>query len=231
MSPGFLSGICPCKTEGSFLENAIYYGKVDIEGRAKGLAVLLSYTDRRADRRLARDLKAGKGAAWEQFYALYAPALFRFVMTLADECKGRAADITQDAMVTAIERIRTYDPKRGGLWAWLCGIAANKRREYLRTAVRDNQLQQQLQSQPAAREPTSDDRSSEVLHVLAQVNPRHQEVLSLKYMEGCSVQEIAKRLAATEKAVESRLSRAREAFRKAYERWESASSEGTRDGG
>jgi len=191
---------------------------------------LLGLRDRRADIRLAKGLKAGKSGAWDQFYALYGSALFRFVMTLSDECKVRASDVTQDVMVTALERIKTYDPKRGSLWAWLCGIATNKGREYLRRAVRENHLQKQLQNRPAPRHATSDEEASEVLHVLAQVHPRHQEVLSLKYMEGCSVQEIAARIASTEEAIESRLTRAREAFRKAYVRWESAASGGVCNG-
>ena len=52
---------------------------------------------------------------------------------------------------------------------------------------------------------------------LALLHPRHQEVLQLKYIDGLSVRETADRLQTTEKAVESRLTRARESFRKALD--------------
>ena len=48
--------------------------------------------------------------------------------------------------------------------------------------------------------------------VLANLLPRHRQILTLKYLEGLSVEEIAKHLAMTFKSVESQLFRARKAF-------------------
>jgi RNA polymerase sigma factor (sigma-70 family) len=138
------------------------------------------------------------------------------VLARSSEGKDRVEDIVQDVILVAVERIGRYDPKRGSLWAWLCGIAVNKLRESARNVKRGGLLRQGLTARlPSAAAP-SDESSSELFQALGGIHPRHQEVLSLKYMEGLSVRAIAKALGSSEKAIESRLSRAREAFRKAY---------------
>lgn len=48
--------------------------------------------------------------------------------------------------------------------------------------------------------------------VLARLMPRYRQILILKYIEGHSVEEIAKKFALTFKSVESQLFRARKAF-------------------
>ncbi len=176
----------------------------------------LNPKDRREDKALARGLKAGKRGAWDRFYTLYAGPLFRFVVARSAEGKGRVEDIVQDVVVVAVERIGRYDPKRGSLWAWLCGIAVNKLRESARNVRRGGLLRQRLTAPLPSAPARSDESSSELFQALGSIHPRHQEVLSLKYMEGLSVRAIAKELGSSEKAVESRLSRAREAFRKEY---------------
>jgi len=56
----------------------------------------------------------------------------------------------------------------------------------------------------------------EVRKVLNALKEGYQEVLRLKYIEGISVNQIAKKLRITFKAAESRLSRARESFKKIW---------------
>lgn len=174
----------------------------------------------REDSALARGLKIGNRHAWGQFYDQYAAALFRFVMTRQECHKDVAEDVAQDVIVVAMERIATYDPRRGSLWAWLCGIAVNKSRESLRTRNRDSRLQERVKGRLSFQGCRTGSESADALDALILLDPRHQEILSLKYVDGYSVREIAERLGLSEKAVESRLTRARSAFRKAHERRE-----------
>ncbi|MFC1601187.1 RNA polymerase sigma factor [Candidatus Sumerlaeota bacterium] len=171
------------------------------------------------DRALAKGLRQGGKAAWSRFYDLYAAGLYRFVLARVGYREDRAADISQDAVVVAIERIKHYDWRRGSLWSWLCGIALNKCRESARRETRSGKLRQELAEQaPQATSPPLEEstHSQDPMFVLTQLHPRHQEALRLKYLEGLSVRDVAERLDVSEKAVESRLSRARESFRKAY---------------
>lgn len=177
----------------------------------------LSREEYREDRALARGLKAGNRRAWSQFYDRYAAPLFRFVLGRVDGQADVAADVAHDVIVVAMERIATYDPRRGSLWAWICGIAVNKSRESLRTRTRDHKLQERIQSHPTLGPSQPGPEDADALVVLAPLNPRHQEVLSLKYVDGYGVREIAQQLGLSEKAVESRLTRAREAFRRVHD--------------
>ena len=97
--------------------------------------------DRHEDRKLAKSLRSGKQLAWEQFYSLYAAPLWRFVLTRLKGREDIAADITQDVIVIAIERIKHFDSKKGSLWKWLCGIAMNKVRESSRNLAQNIQVQ------------------------------------------------------------------------------------------
>jgi len=105
------------------------------------------------DRRLAKALLKGKLRAWAEFYDLYAAALYRFVLARVNGDQEFAADITHDAIVLAVERIRRFDARKGRLWSWLCGIAVNKIREGRRSAARDAQLAERLE-QVAPERPT-----------------------------------------------------------------------------
>ena len=55
-----------------------------------------------------------------------------------------------------------------------------------------------------------------ILLTFEKISEGYVEILRLKYMDGLSMREIAERLKITVKAVESRLARARKAFRKHF---------------
>lgn len=174
----------------------------------------------REDRALAKGLRAGKPRAWTQFYAVYATPLFRFALTRVNSQEDIAADIAQDTIVVAMERIATFNAKKGSLWGWLCGIAVNKSHESLRSQKRVHDLKERIEENPIidAETPMAENLDTpEILGTMAQLNPRFQEVLQLKYVDECSVKEMAQQLELSDKAVESRLSRAREAFRKVHQ--------------
>lgn len=186
--------------------------------------------ERRQDRALAAGLKAGRSASWDEFYALYAPPLFRFVLGRSGGDALRAEDILQDAIVVAVQNIRRYDPAKGTLWNWLCGIAVNKVRETARASLRESPIRSDRETPCAFMPPSPDGRSSDLLAALVLLHPRYQEVLILKYIEDRTVREIAQLLDASEKATESRLTRAREALRAAYKDWKVRQDEESIDG-
>lgn len=175
-----------------------------------------SETSRQEDRRLARGLKAGRRRAWDRFCTIYAAPLYRFTAARCEACIS-AEDLAQDALAEAVEHISRFDANQGALWTWLCGIAMNIIRETRRRHARDDRLQGNLAlAAPQTPEKAPGD-SRDVHLVLSRLHPRHQEVLILKYLEGLAQRDLAERLGLSEKAVESRLTRAREAFRKTCE--------------
>ena len=176
---------------------------------------------RRDDRRLAKSLKRGKQDGWSDFYEVYAEALYRFVLARVQGKRETAEELTHEAIVLCVEQIDKFDARKGSLWAWLCGIAVNKIRENGRAASReDNALREMARGSPTACDPSDIDEGGERLveMVLSSLSPGHQEVLRAKYIDGLSVKSIAASLDVSEKAVESRLTRSRDAFRREHEK-------------
>ena len=183
------------------------------------------------DRRLATGLVKGKVRAWERFYDLYAEALYRFALARLDGDGEGAGEAVQSVMVAAVELIRRFDAKKGSLWSWLCGVALNKIREGRRDAARAAKLQERMRDS-AGGEGNGESEVGNALDVklaLSVLSPGHQEVLIRKYVDGESIKGMAKAMGISEKAVESRLTRGREAFRREYSRLLKAKEAG-RDG-
>jgi RNA polymerase sigma-70 factor (ECF subfamily) len=74
---------------------------------------------------LLRRLASGDAAALDLVYRAEAGEVYRFALAM---CANPAwsADATQDAFVHLAEGPGGYDPEKGPLRAWLCGIARHK---------------------------------------------------------------------------------------------------------
>ena len=171
-------------------------------------------TDRVWRERVLRDaVAAGDAAAWRAWYEAEYPALEGYVRW---RCGGRADladDVLQDTWLTAVKRIRRFDPAAGPFHRWLCGIAANVIRNHLRSWRRRVGRQESMPGEVG----TADrERARRVAEALAALPERFERALRMKYLDRLSVAEIAAACGDSEKAVESLLSRARAAFREAY---------------
>lgn len=176
-------------------------------------------TDRVWRERGLRDaVVGGDAAAWRAWYAAeYAP-LERYVLWRCGSRRDLADDVLQETWLTAVRRIRRFDPAAGAFHAWLCGIAANVVRNHLRTRHRRASRQHRLFGDAGAADPATADgeRAERVAAALAQLPERWERALRMKYLDQMSVAEIAGASGETEKAIESLLARARAAFREAY---------------
>jgi RNA polymerase sigma-70 factor (ECF subfamily) len=170
------------------------------------------------ERALRLAVLAGDEAAWQ---ALYDDAFDRLYAYVAWRCGGMqdvAEEIVQESWLIAVRRIRTFDPQQASFLSWLRGIAANLLRNRFRKA-------QQLKLQPLESDliARSDDQEVErreqaeaIARALAALPDNYEAVLRAKYLEQQSVEEIAADTGSTRKAVESLLTRARQAFREVY---------------
>jgi len=175
-------------------------------------------TDRVWRERGLRDaVVGGDVAAWRAWYAVeYAP-LERYVLWRCGSRRDLADDVLQETWLTAVRRIRRFEPAAGAFHAWLCGIAANAVRNQLRSRRRSSR-QQRLPGDVGAADPATahGERAERVAAALAQLPERWERALRMKYLDRLSVAEIAGASGETEKAIESLLARARAAFREAY---------------
>jgi RNA polymerase sigma-70 factor (ECF subfamily) len=179
---------------------------------------------------LVRRLSRFDEEAWAAFCKEFAPVLGRHVQYRFGCDADRAEEIVQMTFVRCIRSIASFDPSRGSMLDWLKAIASNEARTTLKAQARlrtggdpavgsrsplaaivDCMDRQPLPDELLARK----DVQNMVAQCLVQLPPRQRQVLVMKYQEDLKVSEMARRLSLSEKAVESLLSRSREAFRNA----------------
>jgi len=166
------------------------------------------------ERGLRDAVRAGDEAAWEALYQDSFAGLYAYVQWRCGGLRDAAEEIVQETWLTAVRRIRRFDPARGDFAGWLRGIAANILRNHFRRRRRD-QGRRPLTDESVA--PADDrDRAERVAAALAALPERYEAVLRSKYLDGRSVADIAATHGETPKVVESLLTRARQAFRDAY---------------
>jgi RNA polymerase sigma-70 factor (ECF subfamily) len=167
------------------------------------------------ERGLHRAVLRGDEKAWQALYDASFTALDAYVLWRCAGLRDVADDALQETWLTAVRRIRDFNPNRGRFLAWLRGIAA----KVLRAHFRRRWPQPLLGDEQAA--PVTDaaelrEAADQIARALAALPERHEAVLRAKYLDGLSVAAIAAEWVATPKAVESLLTRAREAFCASY---------------
>jgi len=131
-------------------------------------------------------------------------------------------EAVQAAFVTAFERLREYQPT-GSFTRWVCGIAWNHLRQERRRLRRAGQPIDDLLTQLAApEEPAEADalvetHSQRLPDCLARLSPSGQALLTARYHEGLTLDEIAERSGKTTNALAVALHRLRQTLRTCLE--------------
>lgn len=177
---------------------------------------------------LVRRLRQADEQAWTELCREWGEPLVAFVLASFRCGRDAGEEIVQRTMVRCVRSIGSYDPARGRLSAWLKAVARNEACTYLRRdadSLRAGPVWLETLASAAAcldRLPLPDellaleDTRRLVRECLAGLSGRQAEALVAKYVEGLSVAAIAARLETSPKAVESLLSRSREAFRRLF---------------
>jgi RNA polymerase sigma-70 factor (ECF subfamily) len=169
--------------------------------------------------RLLRDaVLRGDAIAWRAWYEeAYAP-LEQYVLWRCGRLRGLADDVLQETWLTAVRRLRRFNPCTGTFANWLRGIATNVVRNHLRGWQRGERRRLPLPPDLASDANASEERerSERIALALAAVPERYEAVLRAKYLDQLSVLAIASAWQESAKTVESLLTRARAAFRDAY---------------
>ncbi len=174
------------------------------------------------ERGLRSAVLAGDERAWETWYEESYPALRAYIAWRCAGLRDLADEAVQETWLTALRRIRAFDPGRGSFAGWLRGIAANILRNQLRQQTRRvrhvGPLNGEMAAPGTADALESRERAEAIARTLAGLPAHYEAVLRGKYLDQQSVAQIAENWQETPKAIESLLTRAREAFRAAYEK-------------
>jgi RNA polymerase sigma-70 factor (ECF subfamily) len=179
------------------------------------------------DRDLVRRMRGGDERAFDEFFDAYYPRLYRFAaarVRLADA----AEDIAQATLVLAIRKAGTWRGE-AALFTWLCTLCRHeisaycRQHDYREVTMLDDipEVRAQLEALTAHMEGPQQALERQDLARLVQLTldylpARYGDVLEWKYLQGLTMREIAERLDTTTKAVESLLTRARDAFRDGF---------------
>lgn len=175
---------------------------------------------------LVRRMQSGDEAAFEHFTRHHVPALYRFAIARLRGDRQLASDIVQTTLCKVLSKLGSFRGD-GPLLGWLCGCCRNEIAMHFRSRPREVELDTEgiVGLGLVAREEDEPDHdllaleASEVVHLVLDLIPEHYaQILEWKYVEGTSMREIGGRLEVSEKAVESLLTRARSAFRDAWNR-------------
>src|SRR5258708_3546126 len=90
------------------------------------------------ERGLRRAVLAGDERAWETWYEESYGPLRAYVSWRCAGLRDLADEVVQETWLTAIRRIRQFDPACGTFAGWLRGIAANVLRNQLRQRQRNS---------------------------------------------------------------------------------------------
>src|SRR5262245_30682240 len=108
------------------------------------------------ERTLRSAVLAGDEDAWQTWYDQAFADLYAYVCWRCAGLRDVADEVVQETWLTAVRRVRAFDPQRANFAAWLRGIAANVLRNQLRQRRRAPPLQT-LNGQEAA--PCGDSRA------------------------------------------------------------------------
>jgi RNA polymerase sigma-70 factor (ECF subfamily) len=181
------------------------------------------------DRELVRRMLSADERAFETFFDDVFPRLFRFAVSRLGNADS-AEEVAQATLVLAVRKLETWRGE-AALLTWVCTLCRHEITAFRRRSGQDPlavvgeddpQVRASLESLPAAIFDAPDARfesaeRTRLVHLTLDWLPAHYaDIIEWKYLEGLTVAEIADRLRTSEKTIESRLTRAREAFRDGF---------------
>ena len=134
---------------------------------------------------------------------------------------GLAEDLAAESFLAAVHAVRKPGAPDPSI-PWLIGVARHKLADHWRRQAREQRGTQLLDPRPAGPACVDDPWDTVIdriraREVLDQLGAHHQAALTLRYLDGLPVPEVAQHLDRTLHATEALLVRARAAFRRIYE--------------
>jgi RNA polymerase sigma-70 factor, ECF subfamily len=131
---------------------------------------------------------------------------------------GLAEDLTAESFLAAVQAARKPGAPDPSI-PWLIGVARHKLADHWRRAEREQRGLRVLDGQPAPAEDPWETVIDQIRarEVLSRLGAHHRAALTLRYLDGLPVPEVARHLDRSRLATEALLARARAAFRRIYE--------------
>jgi len=168
-----------------------------------------------ADDRLVSLAAAGDGVAFEALYERHYRSVYRYVLSIL-----RDPEDARDALQSTMERaLRSIDSQRvkGGLRAWLFGIAHNEAMNAIATRPPRPPAEAVLVAADAASDAADRDRLRQLIEDLGALPERQRSALVLRELSGLASEEIGTALSISPAAAKQNVYEARVALTKLAE--------------
>lgn len=174
--------------------------------------------------------RAGDRAAIGRFYDANVDGLYTFVFYRVGRDATLAEDVVQETFAKALARTADYDPQRGSIRSWLAVLSRNVIRDHLRDHQRTTELAAwdridetlartfaSMAEQPLPGEVLERAETRDLVHMaIANLPEQYRSALTRKYVDGETLESLAKGLGLSVDATKSLLARARRAFRDTF---------------
>jgi RNA polymerase sigma-70 factor (ECF subfamily) len=174
--------------------------------------------DPQAEHALLARMTRGDEGAFLALYRRHRDIVHRFALLYCGS-PAAAADVTQDTFVHLITQPQQYDPARGGVGAWLCGVARNlaRRQAGAREVATDpadlfddgHLDKAQVDGDTPLERVLASESAEQVRRAVAAIAPHYRDVLILCELAELTYAEAAQVCGIDIGTVRSRLSRAR----------------------
>jgi RNA polymerase sigma-70 factor (ECF subfamily) len=187
--------------------------------------------DQTEEKTFVQKLKKMDKGAWEVFCREYSAPLLAFVQFRFGCNREKAEEVVQMTFIRCVKSIRIFKPSRGMLLNWLKKISTNEAHTILQQDQKQLAMKtlalssvetvegifEEMDTVALSEEIVAKEEIQLLIHeTIAELYSRYRKVLILKYVENRKVAEIAAMLGQSEKAIESLLSRSRQAFKKVF---------------
>lgn len=161
-----------------------------------------------------RRLANAEDAAWTEAHARYAPRLYRYLLVVTRGDEQVASEALQGTFIRAVRHVHPF-PHEEAWWGWLTLLARHTLADSRRSTSRWRALIERFfATAPKEDSPDIADQWSDHLEdALATLPAAERSLLEQKYYAGTSVRDLAVAEGTSEKAIESRLTRARTRLR------------------
>lgn len=195
------------------------------------LAGLLSRLFRRRPPALLRAAGAGDALAIGRLYDEHVDGLYAFVFYRVGRDPDLAEDVVQTTFARALDHAADFDPARGSFASWLTTLSRNVIRDQLRAHRRTDevvdrweridaslaQLYDALEQAPLPGDVLARAETRDLVHMtIAHLPAPYRTALAGKYVDGKSLEDLARELDLSVDAVKSLLARARRAFKETF---------------
>jgi RNA polymerase sigma-70 factor, ECF subfamily len=180
------------------------------------------------DLRAAQD---GDRGAIARFYDAHVDGLYAFVFYRVGRDASLAEDVVQETFTLALTKHADYDAARGSVGSWLTVLSRNVIRDHMKAHRKADELLQTweridatlaqvfaaMAEKPLPGEVLERAETRDLVHMaVANLPEQYRTALTRKYVDGESLETLAKEMDISVDAAKSLLARARRAFRDTF---------------